>query len=199
MQDFEALSRKSYAQGILFYQEMLRKRLKREMRVITYKTAHHNEWNIMYRIFTDSVHKLFYLRTYDKVGPVTYHIEFRSDGEMHLVKQNTHFYQRYNERMKLNLSKSTDVIKHFFKHNNDYDVGITETTENGLQLIQFVYTNGIAVGAFHIEAKMIHIKTFISNDILTNRQKTLIDFIKYHDEGEQFAQDINTKHFKNDL
>jgi hypothetical protein len=138
LEDYALLERRSYLQAGIFQQEMFRKKLRSEVRVITYKTAHHNEWNILFRISTDTIHKVFYLRTCDKIGTVSYHIEFTEGGEKHLVKHNTHFYQRYNERMKLNLSIPADVIKHFFKYNIDYDAGLSEVTENGQQLIEFV-------------------------------------------------------------
>jgi hypothetical protein len=199
MEDYEALSRKAYAQAIIFQKEMLRKKLRCEVRVVTYKTAQHNEWNIIFRIFTNDVEKIGYLRTYDKVGPVTYHIMFYEDNTKHLIKQNTHFYQRYNERMKLNLSKPADVIKHFFKHNMELSLGLTEVLENGQKLMQFVYTGGMGIGWFSEEAMMVHMKTFISNDILTAKQKNLVDFIKHHEDGEEFEQVINRKHLKNDF
>ncbi len=197
MTDFETVHRKAGVQGQIFQNEMLRKKRSHETRTINYKTAHFNEWHIMFRIFQHYIHQAFYVRSTDKRGPVTYGIQFNNDtGQKLLVKHNTHFFKRYNQRLQLNLEKPAEVIKHFFKHNFDREQAQSEVLANGRRLVQFVFSQGVGVGWQDDEKKLINIKTFIANDTLNKSQKSLVEFIKDHDDSEQFTAVMSADHLK---
>ena len=199
MQDYKTLSRKSHSQGFQFQQEMKRKRLSHEVRVITYKTPSFNNWNIMFSIYTDMIKNLYYLRSCDKRGTVTYSMEFMEDGEKQLIKINTHFFKRYNERLHLGMTQPGEVVKHFFKYNMENDKGQSQVLQNGKRLVEFVYPTGIGIGWQDDDKKVIHIKTFIANETLNKSQKNLAEFIKDHDDSEEFESVISLQHLRDDV
>lgn len=200
MNDLESVQRKGHAQAIVFQNEMKRKNLDHEVRVVSYKTAQFNEWNIMLAIERDRIKKMYYLRTNDNVGTVAYVIQFFTESdEKFLIKMNTHFFKRYNERLHLGLTKPADVIKHFFKHNFDNDQGASEMLPNGQRLVQFVYGTGVGIGWQDDAKKVVHVKTFIANETLNKTQKSLTEFIKAHEDGEQFETVLDVKHLRNTI
>jgi hypothetical protein len=200
MDDYNEMYRKAAAQSNFLRLDMMRRKLDHEVKVITCKTTRNNNWNIMFRIFTHGVQLVFYLRSNDKRGPVTYNIQFlKATGEKQVIKHNTHFFQRFNERLKLNLKSPADTIKHFFKYNLEYELSQTEPLPNGRKLVQFIYTSGIAIGWQDETGKLVHVKTFVSTDMLTTQQKSLADFIRYHKDGEQFELEVKLKHMKDEL
>ena len=200
MSDYESLKRKSHAQAVIFQNEMKRKNMQHETRMILYKTPNFNEWNIMFDIYTYGIKKLYYLRTNDKKGAVTYLIQFFLDtDEKYLVKLNTHFFKRYNERLHLHLTKPADVIKHFFKHNFESEIGESELLPNGNRLVHFVYAKGIGIAWQNDAKKALHIKTFIANETLNSSQKSLVEFIKAHEDGEEFSTILKTDNLKDEF
>lgn len=81
-----------------------------------------------------------------------------------MVVQNGHFFNRYNERLNLNLTDSIDVVKHYYKHN--LDVTHTLTDQEGGDFVIGFCRDGFELGEFQHDAAWLVIKTFVSNDMM---------------------------------
>lgn len=196
MRDFEVIKRRGQGSGDLFRREMLRKKLQHEKRAITFKTDHLNEWQIVFSLWPKEIKTAYYLKGWDKIGKVAYIIHFINE-EKFVVKYNTHFFKRYNERMNLGLTEPDKIIKHFFKNNFEHHMGQTEALDDGTRYTTFIYENGMGIGWEDETKKTIHIKTYISNQILTKRQQSLAEHIKNGDDDAEFCQVIKMKHMRN--
>jgi hypothetical protein len=203
MRDLDTVKRRSDMEALILQKQMLRKKLQNEVRTLCYKTQHRNEWQIVFHIDCKGIKKAFYLQTRDHRGMVAYTIEFMDmiDGttEKYLVKYNSHFFQRYNERMQLGFSDQAKTIKYFFKKNLEYKKGATEIIADKLRNIHFVYENGIGIGWQDDAVKAITMKTFVSNDILTRRQRSLAEHITHGGDDEEFSLIIKLENFQKAL
>ncbi len=203
MRDFSSLWNRAHTSGKLFQQEMKRRGLQNEIRSLTYKTAHRNEWTILFNMHSKWIKTAFYLKSYDKVGVVAYLIQFINWGSEnkynHVVKHNSHFFKRYNERMELGLTDPAKVIKHFFRNNFESEIGQTELLDDGTRYIHFIYNEGIGIGWQDDEKKTIQMKTFISNKTLSEKLRSLAEHIKYGDDSEEFNIVIRPENMRNKI
>ena len=203
MRDLDTVKRRSDAEAIILQKQMLRKKLEKEVRTLCFKTQYRNEWQLVFHIDCKGIKKAFYVHTRDSRGMVAYTIEFLDmvDGTMekYLVKYNSHFFQRYNERMQLGFPDQAKTIKYFFKKNLEYKKGATELIADKLRQVHFVYENGIGIGWQDDAAKAITMKTFVSNDILTNRQRNLAEHITDGAEDEEFSLIIKLENLQKAL
>ncbi|HUZ61747.1 MAG TPA: hypothetical protein VMU83_23415 [Hanamia sp.] len=130
------------------------------------------------------------------MGKVAYIIHF-INGEKFIVKYNTHFFKRYNERMNLRLTEPDKIIAHFFKNNFEHYMGKTEMLDDGTRYTTFIFDKGMGIGWKDETKKTIHIKTYISNEILSKKQQSLADHIKNDDDDAEFYEEVKRKHMRN--
>lgn len=133
----------------------------------TIKTASKNTWLIMLRK-TPSKEK--YSKTEDlQITCVTCFHDgqrlwvFNCTNIETLAVYTGHFFNRYNERLHLNLSKPIDIIKHFFKYNSY--ISRTSVTNKEFLYIGFC-RDGIVFGEFLSDLTWFVHKTFVSRDLL---------------------------------
>ena len=197
MRDLESVKRKGNAAGRIFQQEMLRKKIPYEMRTVSYKTAQWNEWQIIIRIYPDNIYTSFYLKGWDDVGMVAYTILFIRDGEdKFVIKYNSHFFKRYNERMNLGLTEPAKTLRHFFKNNYESEIAETQLLDDGTRALNFILKYGMGIGWQDDAKKMIQIKTFIGKETFTKKQQSLVEHIK---NGLTFYQILKPEHMKNKI
>ena len=203
MRDFQILCKKAYITGIHFQKELLRKKLQHEMRCLKFKTPYHNEWDLLFRLNAAGIDRAFYIKSLDRFGTVAYNIQFRNEGkeneEKFLIKYNTHFFNRYNERMNLHFNETAQVIKHFFRNNFDFDIGESQLIEDGTGYIHFIFKEGMGIGWQEDATKTIHIKTFISNKTLNGKLLSLAEHIKNGDDDDEFKITIRRENIKNKI
>lgn len=190
MRDFVSVYRKAYTEGMILLQERRRKKLAHLFRIITYKTPHLNQWQIIISSDTIGIKRGFYLKSRDSRGMAVYMIQF-VDADTHaeeklVMKYNQHFFDRYNERMGLGLTDTSKVIAHFFKYNLDSAMGETEMLDNGISALHFVYPQGMGIAWKDVARKTIHVKTFIPNETLGKRLLTVAEHIKNSGDDEEF-------------
>ena len=92
--------------------------------------------------------------------------------------------------MELGLTETSKIVKHFFKNNFDYDLGQSEVIVNDIRCMHLIFKEGIGMGWQNDAKKTLHIKTFISNDMLTTSQRSLAEHIKYGGDDGEFYQTI---------
>lgn len=176
------------------------KRMNEKCLVETYhiKTERMNEWSVVLNIRPGVCQSNIYLKSFDDSGIVAYKITADNDSFL-LVKFSTHFFKRYKERMKLDIVKPEQVVKHFFKNNVDERRCTTNPDENDARVTFFSYPNGLGIGRFDQAKQIVHIKTFIAADTFTNQQKNLVDYMK--DEERQTTENLSvclsSEHYKN--
>lgn len=89
---------------------------------------------------------------------------FNPVHEKIMVVYNGHFFNRYNERLNLNLADSIDIVKHYCKHNAD--VTLTLTEQKGGDFVMGFCRDGIELGEYQHDAAWLVMKTFVSNDMM---------------------------------
>ena len=82
---------------------------------------------------------------------------------------NGHLFTRYNERLKLNLNNSFDIMVYYFSHNFFTNSRIDCSDSNYIKLFSKI-TDGIILGRAIVENKINVFNTFISNDLLFDEQ-----------------------------
>lgn len=81
---------------------------------------------------------------------------------------NGHFFTRYNERLKLNLTKLLDIVKHFFKYNAYMARDLVKKNDR-YYVISFC-RDGLALGELQYGFLWMVNKTFVSKDLLKPEQ-----------------------------
>lgn len=197
MSDFDSVTRKSKTMSNLFQKEMFRKKKSHEIRFITYKSAHYNEWSVVFRIFKGYIHTAYYIETVCNSGKVAYALEFRNnEKEIWLMKYNSHFFKRYRERSQPDITDTAHLIKHFFKYNLDTDLGESQEFDDGTRLVQNVTNEGLCIGWEENAKKVVHFKTFLPHHMLSKQQQSLVEYIRTNNDEDLFATNINPNHFK---
>ena len=190
MRDFVSVNRKAYTEGMILLQERRRKKLAYLFRIISYKTPHLNQWQIIISSDTIGIKRGFYLKSRDSRGLAVYMIQFVNSGtheeEKLVMKYNQHFFERYNERMGLGLTDTSKVIAHFFKYNLESAMGETEMLDNGICALHFVYPQGMGIAWKDVARKTIHIKTFIPNETMSKKLLSLAEHIKNSGDDDEF-------------
>jgi len=194
MRDYISVKRKAYTEGMMLNEERRRKKQATSFRIVSYKTPHLNQWQIVISADAIGIKRGFYLKSRDSRGLCVYMIQFINGGtheeEKFVMKYNQHFFDRYNERMCLGLTDTSRVIAHFFKYNLDSDMGETETLENGICAVHFVYPQGMGIAWKDAARKTIHIKTFISNETMSKKLLSLAEHIKNSGDDNEFFINI---------
>ena len=185
--DEKCLQRKILEASITFQLEMSRKKIAVAAHTFLYKTSQLNEWRIKFQWKYNQLKDIsYYLKTTDKIGHVAYLINKRNDGnDFFVVKFNSHFFKRYNQRLNLELKEPSEVIKHFFKNNDKFKSVATEILEDGTRYITYLFNGGIGVGWEQDSTKTINFKTFIANNTLTEKQQILSKYIEEGDDSKE--------------
>ena len=190
MRDFISIKRKAQTEGLILQQERQRKKQAALFRIISYKTPHLNQWQIIISADAVGIKRGFYLKSMDSRGLAVYMIQFVNFGtheeEKYVIKYNQHFFDRYNERMGLGLTETSRVIAQFFKYNLESDMGQTEMLQNGICALHFVFPQGIGIGWKDEARKTIHVKTFIPNETMSKKLLSLAEHIKHSGDDDKF-------------
>jgi hypothetical protein len=199
LRDSDNLLRKSNAKSFFYQDQLKRKGMQRELRREEYETPHHNKWTMQYTVFPTQTLRAFYTHAMDSRGHVVYGLDFiNSDTKkIEVVKYNGHFWKRYRERSHPELTKQTDLVKSFFNHNRDFDRGVKQELEDGSLLLAYVTNEGMSIGWHLREKKFVHMKTFLSHDMLNKNQQSLVDYILQNGDVESFLTTVKEEHLKN--
>lgn len=200
MKDYKCIKKRIANEGIFLQKAMLRKKLKKESRCINYITPTRNNWTIIFQIEPYSIKTSYYLRTFDKKGPGIYTLQFMYDEnevtDLFLLKYSYHFFERYNERMHLNLTDGKKIINHFLKNNFHCNRAQSDILLEDIRYNHYVFKDGIGLGWSKETKKIIFMKTFITNEMLTKHQKILNSQIKNCLEDCFIYKNIKFKHLK---
>lgn len=104
--------------------------------------------------------------------------------EMNIIYHTGHFFKRYNERRKLGLNSTTDIVKAFLTENTICQFNELEEIEPGIFKTFCIIPTGIMLGIFNRPIMLIKANTFLTNDMLFKNQIELKAQIK--DELEKY-------------
>ncbi len=88
-----------------------------------------------------------------------------------LVSFNSHFFKRYNERMKLNLSNPLDIVKEYFR-NGCYGRNEIIEKEGKCHIIGF-RSQGLQFGLVKYNKSYIEWKTFVNSELAFRSQEKM--------------------------
>ncbi|MBL0308450.1 MAG: hypothetical protein IPP77_01785 [Bacteroidetes bacterium] len=170
--DFGSVLRKSLCFSNLKRMEMMRNRLKRQTLKTRYKTKLHNEWNIISRLTTESIGLSYYIESEDRSGKIAYQIGgFAQTDAMLMLRYNAHFFSRYREREELEHISPNQVVARFFKNNWENKAGVTEVDKSGALIVNYVFKEGVGVGAMNAKTGITTMRTYLPHFMLNNKQK----------------------------
>ncbi len=200
LKDFETVRRKFTTEGLLLQKEMLRKGLQHQVLAACFKTARHNQWNVLHQLSATHSNTFYYIKTFDAAGMVVVYSFIFDDKEeagrdILLVKYYKHFFDRYNQRMGLGFSDTSKTVKHFFKRNIHLTVYNTEPIENRICCSRFVYQEGLGMCWKDETQQTYHVKTFISEDMYTKNQQKIVNR-KQYGYGDKVILTVNLEHLR---
>lgn len=160
---YETISHSSRRENnwLLFYEARTRKEVNDNVRmtlVCTYNTKH-------------GLHAIMFTNT---------------NKQAHLIMYPPHFFSRYAERMKIELT-GIELMKAFFKHNNSYVYEVKRKQLSETTYINECYgtgNDGVSLGFLTTEGNMFF-KTFITYDMLKGEQ------IEKFIENEKLRKEIH--------
>ena len=92
-----------------------------------------------------------------------------------IIVYNTHFIKRYNERLKLNISNPLQLLKHLVTNAPEcFNFEHGETLDD----LFCVMAAGIGLGCLHEKGTMLEMKTFITFDMLYDKQVKLTEHLR---------------------
>jgi hypothetical protein len=135
---------------------------------ITYLTTTKNKWRIVVHCTKTSVHILPYLCIETNRGIAAVHITAEL-SPLAVMQFNTHFFQRFRERLKLTIEKTDELIKYFFKKNLYMIPSATELENGHVQVFTPLY-GGVGLGVYHEKKDFFEVKTFVDFSLLRREQ-----------------------------
>lgn len=155
-----------------FERELRRNKIpkKREYyKVYQIKSGRKNPWTLIYSQDTNdknSVRAVIYTYYYTEKGLRVFEV---SEDMKTLMVYNGHLFQRYNERMKLNLPNTLESAKQFFINNSQRM--IKTVSKDGKIFTIDMCKDGTLFG--EVQGKWLVSKTFISKDLVRTKQNEL--------------------------
>jgi len=148
--------------------KMRKFKLKTHLHVYDYLSRNKNKWIIKVDVREKDVVRFFmtyFYTTENKIAAVGV-----IDGKQ-LLYFTSHFFKRYNERLKLNLVVPEDIIRHYVKNSSagltvDY-LGVVK--ENIVKVFISV-KQGIILGNLHYDIQFCKMNTFITHEMLKEDQ-----------------------------
>ena len=93
---------------------------------------------------------------------------FREVGDHRTRVFSAHFFQRYNERLKLNILNTLDIVKHYFTYNNDVSEG--QYPKNNKNYAVGYARDGLLLGLVESNDTWLYWKTFVNRGIVRKGQ-----------------------------
>jgi hypothetical protein len=150
------------------------------------RSAAGNNWIIF--IQKSPAVKKYINRNCISIRAVTYHYcdkglraFYLADNNV-IVGFNPHFFERYNERMKLNLHHPLDIVKAFFKKGIYCHEGMIKN-KSKKQPIAF-RADGLQLGEYHVKDGYMEWRTFVSRDLtFRDQHKIAMQLKKQHKDA----------------
>ena len=186
--DYPSVASKSKHLHRLYFLELRRKGKLRQQ--VTYMDEHvtsrRNKWLIITRFEKDgNINSHLVLTYYDNDGLKCISYSSVGDQRMHFVYDG-HFFNRYIERQNLSMVKPEDMVKYFFK--NDWTPDSKEfamLAEGKIKQVYTVLKKGLAIG-WRIEPQtVVHVKTFVNDELLSPRQMAVVTHLRNHEPHDE--------------
>jgi len=149
--------------------------------VLEWTTSARNKWLAFFEVRAHQVNFICICISIDHGGlPIALEpIVVDTKENIYVAEYSMHFFKRYNERLKLEIVKPMQTIRHYFKHNlhSESYIKSSRTELGDLKFFQPV-NGGVILGTSHDEEKWMQMKTFISNDMLKATQVETVEYLK---------------------
>ncbi len=189
--DYEKeLKGKLKAIGISSAGKWMRNGRKDFVETIAFTTKSRNNWRITIHYRNGHLTTIPYLIYFNNRGITASHFlpDFGTDKLMHF---NTHFFQRYKERGKIDIEKPEDLVKSFFRKNLVMLPCYYPMPDGRNQLFCPLH-GGVGLGTYHEEGEIHEFKTFVDNSLLREEQKQQIQEI-YMETMEELVAEMKRR------
>lgn len=78
----------------------------------------------------------------------------------------SHFFKRYNERLKLGITLPEDIIRHYVQHSSNYAVDYLGLVKENIVKVFISAKQGVILGNLHHDIQFCKMNTFITHDML---------------------------------
>jgi len=136
-----------------------------------YYSKYKNHW--IYRIVYTKKETFFSFLNYNNDSRGLNAIVTTGDMDDTLFFLNGHFFKRYNERRKLGLTTTFDILSAFLEETTAFDPVVVSDLGNNLNEVFCTGKSGVLLGVENTVTNTIRINTFISNDMLKTNQQEL--------------------------
>lgn len=142
-------------------------------KVESFTSARKNKWFVIwtcpqpgYRNLAFELFSFFYTRR-------SYAVVLYGFQSNNLYYYTSHFFTRYNERMKLEAKVNIDVIIRFMRENFNIAHHRIKEMESGIDQIFGQTRQGVSLGYEYHQLNLLELRTFITNDMLKGSQVEL--------------------------
>jgi len=182
--------------------EEIRREVEKDFPIVHRKSSYVS--NKMKRIFRDSLRQGNVVRFFDYVSKqknkwiykielsnkpalitfMAYYYGAKGLNAVMMISDNNmlyfsaHFFNRYNERRKLNLAMPHDIIRSFMSDNLQFSFKKLEEISAGVYTFFGVTDSGVALGTYYQNANLYKMNTFITSDMLTGNQVAMEEQLK---------------------
>ncbi len=142
------------------------------IRFFEYCSFNKNKW--IYKVQINKKQEQFQLFTYyyNNKGLNAFSLLEQFDYLLHFTG---HFFQRYNQRLRLNLVQPNDVIRAYMEENVSYTFYKRKVISKGITKIFCLTERGIILGTQDDNTKVYHMNTFIPYFMLGNKKIKVIE------------------------
>jgi hypothetical protein len=182
-EDIRIVQARNSNQSRIFQQKMVKQKQQHSLFTEPYISPHRNQW-LCFHDVSISNKECFYTQCclyYDHIGLKTLSVvNVKEPDQQAIIRLNSHFYNRYNERMELRLLKPEQIVKHFYRNNfrRHHPIDNLPTEEDGHLRIFMTSESGVMLGYRYLEKELVEMKTFITYDMLKGDQVDTVKFLR---------------------
>jgi hypothetical protein len=168
--DFPIVYRKAQYVSEKLFRQIKPAKGKTYVKLYDYLSKHKNRWIYKIDISKHETFVHFMTYFYGKKGLVVFGL-LSSEDSVNLFT--SHFLNRYNERLNLNINKPEGIIHYFLTETPAYHLTYIETINDEFRKFFCVIPTGVILGIEDKKNKFRKMNTFLSNNMLKGNQVDL--------------------------
>ncbi len=157
--------------------KMLKQNKTTDTREFFYRSAFKNAWQITMKLSVTDYEVVPISWFYNDKGFEAYLPLIDKQGWM--MRYTSHFFNRYNERLKLGIVHPRDIVRHYFKNNAVNYIEELNKCNSNIYKVAYVQSEGLALGREYLNEQLFAVNTFLATRMLKgakrNRYKTITD------------------------
>jgi hypothetical protein len=99
--------------------------------------------------------------------------------ELNIIYHTGHFFDRFNERLKLGFHSFTEIVQYYLAMNNVYRFQeLDEIEPDNVYTMFCIIPSGVILGMYNRNLNLIKANTFITNEMMHKDQRDLREYLR---------------------